>query len=84
VSQRTVAVKTTLGLRTDKEDMDMQTPDDRYTEHDARVRVLIARLGSLDPDRVTLPYLIELNNELYKWRETVKAAILNWPDSSNL
>jgi hypothetical protein len=31
-----------------------------------------------------MEYLIALNDLLYDWREAVKTAIMQWPDSANL
>jgi len=56
----------------------------KYTERDASARVVEAMEGSLRNDKVTLEYLVTLNEMLYTWREEVKKAIMNWPDSGKI
>lgn len=47
----------------------------KWNREDARDIVFRARVGSLDPNRITFEYLVALHNELNNWAEHVQQAI---------
>jgi hypothetical protein len=50
----------------------MTTKPVLYTHADAITRVLSARLGSLDPERVSYQYLVALRQELLLFLDSVE------------
>ena len=57
---------------------------DRYTIDEAINRMAVVQAGSLDPDKITLEYLFKLLGKVDRWRDSIKEAIQQWPDSANL
>lgn len=47
----------------------------KYTKQDALNRMLDARMGSLDPSRVTSEYLETLHEHIIRWKESVESEI---------
>lgn len=46
-----------------------------YTERDAELRVLDARVSSLDRARINLDYLLKLKYEISMWKAAVNEAL---------
>jgi hypothetical protein len=52
----------------------------KFTTGDARLRIMCARFGCLEKNRVTREYLEELRSEIYKWGEKIDQVLLTFED----